>query len=129
MTQHDPGDDIVDLRTVKDEALDIIDRLNNGGLRTTGPVSHGDIVYLRNAYELFEQLNADRWDDPEGDDPILIRDEYMVEYAAELAADVGAISDAADWPLTHIDWETAANDLKVDYWKVMFGGHVYWTRG
>jgi hypothetical protein len=58
----------------------------------------------------------------------LIRDSYFEEYAEELANDIGAIDRNARWPLNHIDWEAAADELKMDYTAVDFDGVTYWTR-
>lgn len=58
----------------------------------------------------------------------LIRDSYFVDYAKELAEDVGAISDELRWPATHIDWDAAAQDLQQDYTAVDFDGVTYWVR-
>jgi hypothetical protein len=58
----------------------------------------------------------------------LIRDSYFETYAEDLASDIGAISRNAQWPLNHIDWEAAANELKIDYTSVSFGGVDYWIR-
>jgi hypothetical protein len=58
----------------------------------------------------------------------LIRDSYFEEYAEGLAEDIGAIDRNANWPLNHIDWEAAANDLKMDHTCVDFDGVDYWFR-
>lgn len=58
----------------------------------------------------------------------LIRDTYFTEYAEQLAEDIGAIDRNATWPLSHIDWEAAADELKTDYTSVSFGGTDYWIR-
>lgn len=58
----------------------------------------------------------------------LIRDSYFAEYAEEFASDIGAINRDAQWPLTHIDWEAAADDLKQDYMSVDYDGVEYWIR-
>ena len=58
----------------------------------------------------------------------LIREDYFVTYAQELAEDVGAISSELQWPLCHIDWEAAAEALKADYVEVELGGHTYYAR-
>lgn len=54
----------------------------------------------------------------DGDDYTAIADSYFEEYAQQLAEDIGAIKSDAGWPLMHIDWEAAANALKVDYTEV-----------
>jgi hypothetical protein len=58
----------------------------------------------------------------------LIRDSYFVEYAQELAEDIGAVNRDAAWPNNHIDWGAAAEELKVDYTGVDFDGVTYWVR-
>ena len=62
------------------------------------------------------------------DEPTLIRDSYFEEYAQELADDIGAIDKDARWPLTHIDWEAAARELKYDYSAVDIEDVRYWIR-
>jgi hypothetical protein len=58
----------------------------------------------------------------------LIRDTYFTDYAQELAENIGAISRSFDWPLCHIDWEAAADALKMDYTSIDFDGVGYWVR-
>lgn len=58
----------------------------------------------------------------------LIRDSHFEDYARELAEDTGAVSRDAQWPLQHIDWEAAADELKQDYTSVEFDGTTYWVR-
>jgi hypothetical protein len=58
----------------------------------------------------------------------LIADSYFEEYAEQLAEDIGAIDPNARWPLNHIDWVAAANELKQDYTSVDFDGTEYWVR-
>lgn len=50
------------------------------------------------------------------------------DYARELADDIGAVPDKASWPLTHIDWERAADELKMDYSSVEWQGTTYLYR-
>lgn len=59
---------------------------------------------------------------------VLIRYSYFEDYARQLAEDVGAISDDAQWPCNCIDWEQAANELRMDYFSVDFDGVDYWIR-
>jgi hypothetical protein len=58
----------------------------------------------------------------------LIRESYFEDYARELAEDIGAIDPKANWPLNHIDWEAAADELKGDYMEVDFDGVSYYIR-
>lgn len=59
----------------------------------------------------------------------LIRDSYFKSYAQELADDIGAVPDNAQWPCTCIDWDQAARELQMDYTSVEFDGVTYWARG
>lgn len=47
----------------------------------------------------------------------------MVDFAQNLAEDIGAIDEDAAWPNNCIDWERAARELEGDYWEQ--GGHVF----
>lgn len=58
----------------------------------------------------------------------LIRDSYFETYARELADDIGAVDSKAGWPNSFIDWEAAADALKMDYTEIDFGGVTYWGR-
>lgn len=58
----------------------------------------------------------------------LIRDSFFEDYAQELAEDIGAISDSMTWPVNCIDWEEAANILKLDYTLLEFDRVEYWAR-
>lgn len=56
----------------------------------------------------------------------LIRDSYFEDYARQLAEDIGAIKSDESWPLSYIDWDAAADALKMDYFSVDFDGVTYW---
>lgn len=59
---------------------------------------------------------------------VLVRDSYFKEYAKEVADDIGATGREFQWPLVHIDWEAAAEQLQQDYTDVDFDGVTYWMR-
>lgn len=58
----------------------------------------------------------------------LIRDSYFTSYAEEFANDIGRVSGDMEWPLCHIDWDAAAEDLQQDFTSVEFDGVTYWVR-
>jgi hypothetical protein len=58
----------------------------------------------------------------------IIRESYFTDYAEELANDIGAVKSDAGWPNAHIDWEAAAEALKIDYTSGDFDGVTYWAR-
>jgi len=57
-----------------------------------------------------------------------IDEDYFEDYAREFAEDIGAIESDASWPCTHIDWEAAADDLRMDFTEVDFDGQTYLVR-
>ena len=57
-----------------------------------------------------------------------IADSYFVAYAQELAEDIGAIGRDLPWPACHIDWDAAADALKMDYTSVDLDGRTFWAR-
>jgi hypothetical protein len=70
--------------------------------------------------------NAGEWQDG----ATLIRGSYFAEYAQELAEDIGTVSSKGgySWPLSHIDWDAAADELKIDYTEIDFAGVPYFVR-
>lgn len=58
----------------------------------------------------------------------LIRDSYFEDYAHDLAESIGAIGKDTQWPATHINWDAAADELKMDYTSVEWDGVTYWVR-
>ncbi len=58
----------------------------------------------------------------------LIRDSHFIDYAEQLADDIGAIDKEQSWPLNCIDWTEAARQLQMDYAAVDFDGVTYWVR-
>jgi hypothetical protein len=91
----------------------------------------GERDYLRTILTTLEQLDRegrDNSEDWEYGAAILIRDSYFTEYAQELADGIGAIPDGVQWPMSHIDWESAAYELKIDYIPLEVCGVTFWTR-
>lgn len=58
----------------------------------------------------------------------LIAEGYFVQYAKELAQDIGAVNDSHGWPLDCIDWDKAADQLLQDYTTVEYDGDTYYVR-
>lgn len=57
-----------------------------------------------------------------------IRESHFTEYAEQLAEDIGAIPEGSGWPLGCIDWDKAANQLKIDYTEAELDGVSYYFR-
>jgi hypothetical protein len=58
----------------------------------------------------------------------LINDGYFVEYAIDLADDLHG-RQSQSWPFDCIDWDRAADALKMDYSSCEYQGETYWFRG
>ena len=57
-----------------------------------------------------------------------IDDDDFEDYARELAEDIGAIESDTHWPATCIDWERAADELRIDYSQIELDGVTYLYR-
>lgn len=82
--------------------------------------------------ELCEELDIDATPDDlagfaDGCEPTMIPDDEFEGYAEELAEETGAI-DSTQWPACHIDWEKAADSLRIDYTSLTFKGTDYLVR-
>lgn len=134
-------DDILDSRTIietleelKEEAVSSFrdededfegdyDDLPEGWLDEHEPELAEDIRVLEELCEEGRQF-AD-WEYGE----TLIHDSYFVQYAEDLAHDVvPGMDQTQDWPFCHIDWEAAADSLRIDYSTIDFDGQTYWIR-
>lgn len=82
---------------------------------------------LKQLRELKDQIGESRGKISEDGGPF-IREDCFEDYARELAEEIGAIPDDASWPCTCIDWEQAADELKMDYTSVEWGGDTYYYR-
>lgn len=113
-TQIDNYQDTIDSRNIIEAIEDL-----------EGDTDVGAIEQLRVLTALADEASSSPdWEYGE----TLIRDSYFKEYAQELADDCGMVPDDAKWPLTHIDWDAAADELKQDYFSVDFSGVEYWIR-
>jgi hypothetical protein len=59
---------------------------------------------------------------------LLIREDYFEDYAQQEAEDLGLIKTDLSWPYNCIDWEEAAEQLKLDYTDIDFKGVTYYAR-
>jgi hypothetical protein len=118
-------DDIIDSRDViaRIEELEVSIEYD----REAGdPVDEEETAELKALLELQEEAEGYAADWKYGE--ALIRDSYFVDYAQQLAEDIGAINPDASWPNSCIDWERAAKELQMDYTAVEFDGVTYWIR-
>jgi len=122
-------DDVIDSR-------DIIERI--GELEDEMPSSAGEVMpgtsdeiqEMREELAILKALAvecegyASDWNYGE----TLIRDSYFQEHAQEFAEDCCDMPSSDQWPARCIDWEQAAEELKMDYTCVDFDGVEYWVR-
>lgn len=57
-----------------------------------------------------------------------IAERDFVDYARELADDIGAVDMNAGWPTRCIDWQQAADELAQDYSATTIYGSTYYYR-
>jgi hypothetical protein len=70
--------------------------------------------------------DVDEQTDDWGDGLTFIADRCFVAYAKSYAHDIGAIDSGTRWPFTHIDWDSAADELKHDFGEADLGSETYW---
>jgi len=118
------GADIIDSRDV----IERIEELESLEADATDdePMLEEDAEELKRLRALAEDLEGYCSDWRHGE--TLIADAYFATYAEELASDIGAIDRNARWPLNHIDWNAAADELKQDYTSAEYGQTTYWAR-
>lgn len=137
-------DDILDLRTLADEMRNTIIDLGDGPSESMTQEDYDYVqaeltewvtvakAILESGPRTAEWIPAILADELEsyGDNygPTLIADSYFVEYAQQLADDIGALDDEPKWPHSCIDWAKAADELKSDYTMVTILGRDYWMR-
>lgn len=119
--------DIMDSRNLQER----IDELEKTGVIRLGeipqneePEDREESGELENLLNLKEETESSGWEYG----IFFIAENDFEEYAQEFAEGIGAISSDAQWPLSHIDWEAAANDLRSDYSEVEYNGTTYLYR-
>lgn len=86
---------------------------------------HADLLRVVGAIEAVRDgMGASTFD--EGS--LLIPEGEFTEYAQDLAEEIGAIDSDAGWPSGYIDWEAAADALRVDYTEIGLGDDSYLFR-
>ncbi len=117
------SDDVLDSRDIQERIDELADMLAD--VEDEDRADYADeIDELRIWDELKKATDGAGWEYG----IVLIRDSYFRQYSQDLAEDIGAIDRNANWPLTHIDWAGAADDLRVDYTGVEIDGADYWYR-
>lgn len=119
------SDDIIDSRDVLDRIAEL--RSIVYGCETPAyEVSDEDRAELESLKDLASEGSDYAADWQHGE--VMVRDSYFQTYAQELAEDIGAIDHNASWPMSCIDWERAAAELRQDYSAIEFDGVTYWVR-
>lgn len=119
MANLDGTDDVFDSRDV----IERLEELESQRFSQLSEDEKGELTELSRFRSECENYVAD-W--PYGE--TFVSDDYFEEYARELAEDIGAIDPDANWPLNRIDWEAAADDLRIDYTSFELFGTTYWAR-
>jgi hypothetical protein len=86
-----------------------------------------EIKELEALEELKNDIGESRGKISEDGGPFIHCDDF-VEYAQELAEEIGALDLNASWPMTCIDWDKAAKELSADYSVITWDGNDYYFR-
>ena len=57
----------------------------------------------------------------------LINEDHFVDYIRQMAEDMDGI-DTSNWPYDHINWDEAAEALRVDYTTITWRGNDFYVR-
>jgi antirestriction protein len=105
----------IDTRELQEELDELIARRDDED--QIDPLDEDEAERLTAIEELLDEVG------PEAQYGVfLINEGSFEEYAQELADDIGAIPKDAGWPTSYIDWEAAADALRMDYSSVTFDG-------
>lgn len=143
MSDFSKYDDVIDTRDIQQRIEELYDDLDLDANGEPNQYDEDDVKpelvpgeelraeleeELRELEELkaeVEGYSGDRFEDG----VTLIADSYFVDYAKEYASDIhGAAVTEAAWPFDNIDWDGAADDLRVDYTQVTWDGYDFWVR-
>jgi hypothetical protein len=105
------GRELADVRRAADEALNI------GDLTVTEVDDLCSIVNQIN--DLEEEIG------PNFQDATIIAESAFEDYAQELAEELAPDGDLSIWPLRHIDWETATEELREDWQHIEINERGY----
>lgn len=105
------------------DSRDIIERIKY--LEDDEELDEGDKAELEALKALAEEAEEYAGDWEYGEQ--LIRESYFKDYCQELCEDTGDIPKDLPWYMI-IDWEATADNIKVDYTEVDFGGVTYLVR-
>lgn len=111
---------IIDTRELHDLYNELKDKVDDNR-----PLS-GDEQMDWDELQDLEQCLIDFW---HGE--IMVPENEFTAYARELAEDIGYTgcnADGQSWPYNHIDWESAANELRQDYMELEWRGQTYLAR-
>jgi hypothetical protein len=118
------------------DSREVIERIEELESAITFDEDGGGIPAPDTAPDLLDELRILREIRDECEDDVsdwqygeaFIPDADFEDYARDLAEDIGAIDRSASWPMTYIDWRSAADALKQDYTPYQLDGVDYWAR-
>jgi antirestriction protein len=115
--------EMLDLRDLATE----LDELRDRAQAADDTLDEDDLERLVDLVALEDDIgDLNAYSDNSG--PEMIREDTFVEYAQELADEMGAVPAEFSWPASYIDWEGAARDLAMDYTSVRFDGADWYLR-
>ena len=119
------GQNVIDSREIQDR----IDELE--GMKDPDDpdaLDDNEVDELKELQEVAEECSDVLGDTEWRDGVTLVQDSYFKRYAQESAEDIGAINNLNQWPATCIDWDEAAEQLKMDYALISTESGDYYCR-
>lgn len=109
-----------DIQERIDELTELKERLADEG----DPMNEDEQDELDKLVSFKDEVDSSEWNDGIQ----FISEDYFEDYAKEFAEDIGAIGRDMQWPANCIDWEAAADVLRMDYNQADFDGQAYLYR-
>jgi len=101
---------------VEDEILELENELEN---------LHDELEGLKEEAEDIFELRDECNNYSRGES--LINEDYWVDYVRQMAEDIDGI-DTNNWPYDHINWDAAAEALRMDYTTITWRGQDFYVR-
>lgn len=123
---YDLDNDVLDLRDVLERIADLELQI---GTDEEIDSDQDELADLNGFVQAIQENFSDSIESIAVNEPTIINGSYWVQYAQELAEDLGLIEDTLEWPACHIDWDAAAASLDMDYIRFDYKGAEYLIRG
>ena len=123
--------DIDEIVARKNELVDLLNEAEENEAHEKDEQSYSEVAEMQAELDEIEELESELACTVESaarNGVYFIHENDFEDHARELAYSIGAIDNEHEWPVCHIDWESAAESLKMDYSEVDWQGDTYFFR-